>query len=217
MLRNIENKIDNINYNNRNLQFDHDFLCDYTEYYCPKKNCPVHSRILTNQRRKTQRDFNFIHGISLSPPQQAPLLQELQDLRLAKYELKRAKDEEEVLHTLQLAKLKQEKEDELAKIHRYKKRAEEEKKKLDALQNQVANSPSNRPEGQPEVAHPGAEAAVVEEVVDLKECVVCRDADKTIAFSPCGHIVTCSTCADKCSTCPICRGAITYRLKIYNI
>lgn len=57
---------------------------------------------------------------------------------------------------------------------------------------------------------------LLEKDATSKECVICRDADKCIAFAPCGHIVTCPSCANQCINCPICRTTLTLRLKVYT-
>uniref|UniRef100_A0A7S0SN43 RING-type domain-containing protein n=1 Tax=Mantoniella antarctica TaxID=81844 RepID=A0A7S0SN43_9CHLO len=36
-------------------------------------------------------------------------------------------------------------------------------------------------------------------------CVVCHEAAREVVFTPCGHLVMCALCGDKCESCPICR------------
>lgn len=37
------------------------------------------------------------------------------------------------------------------------------------------------------------------------ECIICRDAPINIVLAPCAHSITCTQCADRIETCPICR------------
>ena len=46
------------------------------------------------------------------------------------------------------------------------------------------------------------------------ECVICFSNMKDTVFAPCGHYMTCNSCAKSCKACPICRGAITHLLSI---
>ena len=46
-------------------------------------------------------------------------------------------------------------------------------------------------------------------------CSVCLENKKNILFSPCNHVACCSLCAQKCETCPICRGDIDNVLEIF--
>ncbi|KAG9140416.1 hypothetical protein Leryth_018545 [Lithospermum erythrorhizon] len=52
-----------------------------------------------------------------------------------------------------------------------------------------------------------------EDLYDWKTCVICYDEQKSCFFVPCGHCVTCETCAKRIiegenKTCPICRQSI---------
>ena len=49
---------------------------------------------------------------------------------------------------------------------------------------------------------------------DNSECVICISEIKDTIFSPCGHYMTCKTCASQCKKCPICRGDIICLLSI---
>jgi hypothetical protein len=51
-----------------------------------------------------------------------------------------------------------------------------------------------------------------------KECVLCYDRTKAIAFVPCGHLVACETCDHRAQIvrCPICQAAIKQRVRIFN-
>ena len=41
------------------------------------------------------------------------------------------------------------------------------------------------------------------------KCRICTDARIDVVFCPCGHMVSCSSCASNLDQCPICRGTIT--------
>ena len=49
----------------------------------------------------------------------------------------------------------------------------------------------------------------------VRNCVVCHERAREVAFDPCGHFVCCSECGLRVSTCPLCRGAIEKKLRIY--
>lgn len=50
--------------------------------------------------------------------------------------------------------------------------------------------------------------------LDLTECSICMSDTETepnllfVIFAPCGHYCACQDCAQKCKTCPMCRGEI---------
>lgn len=48
-----------------------------------------------------------------------------------------------------------------------------------------------------------------------EECAVCWSRPAQVALDPCGHLCACPTCADKLDRCPICRGSIDKRLRVY--
>lgn len=64
------------------------------------------------------------------------------------------------------------------------------------------------------------ESVVTSDNMTQHLCIVCIDNQKNIAFVPCGHSV-CTTCDEslqsrnKGSSCPLCRGEITGRLKLF--
>lgn len=55
----------------------------------------------------------------------------------------------------------------------------------------------------------------VSELIDDKICQVCMDAEVSVAFCPCGHVVCCSECANLCRECPLCRTQITYAQRVF--
>lgn len=49
----------------------------------------------------------------------------------------------------------------------------------------------------------------------IPKCIVCFGAGREIAFSPCGHMLCCSSCVIHFQTCPLCQKEIKYYLKIF--
>ncbi|XP_052711954.1 baculoviral IAP repeat-containing protein 7-B-like isoform X2 [Crassostrea angulata] len=49
----------------------------------------------------------------------------------------------------------------------------------------------------------------------LRQCNVCLEADACIHFRPCGHLCCCEACANRVTTCPLCRANIHEKLKTY--
>ncbi|CAG5129110.1 unnamed protein product [Candidula unifasciata] len=59
---------------------------------------------------------------------------------------------------------------------------------------------------------------LAEENRQLKEqklCKICMDEEVCVAFIPCGHLVSCSTCAPALNQCPICRAKIRGTIRTY--
>ena len=59
---------------------------------------------------------------------------------------------------------------------------------------------------------------LIEENKRLKDerlCKVCADKELGVVFIPCGHLVTCTTCAASLNNCPVCRSTITSLVKTY--
>jgi ATP-dependent DNA helicase PIF1 len=50
----------------------------------------------------------------------------------------------------------------------------------------------------------------------VKECVVCMQAQRNILFLPCKHLCVCNICDKMCDNCPICRVKIDEKMKIIN-
>lgn len=48
------------------------------------------------------------------------------------------------------------------------------------------------------------------------ECVVCMELESQVIFLPCGHVCCCQTCSDALQSCPLCRGSISQRVRIYH-
>lgn len=56
---------------------------------------------------------------------------------------------------------------------------------------------------------------------ELKEaiptpCSICLDNINDCTFIPCGHLCTCMSCAKQVTTCPLCRGVIMSRVKVFQ-
>ncbi|XP_051825215.1 E3 ubiquitin-protein ligase XIAP [Antechinus flavipes] len=48
-----------------------------------------------------------------------------------------------------------------------------------------------------------------------KLCKICMDENIAIVFIPCGHLVTCKSCAEAIDKCPMCYTVITFKQKIF--
>ena len=48
------------------------------------------------------------------------------------------------------------------------------------------------------------------------ECKVCFDAPVNVLLIPCRHLALCETCAALSKTCPVCRGHVSERLRVYT-
>jgi len=49
-----------------------------------------------------------------------------------------------------------------------------------------------------------------------KLCVVCQDAEKVMAFVPCGHKCACERCSVGLEACPLCRLPCDLKCRIYQ-
>eukprot|EP01065_Artemidia_motanka_P017868 TRINITY_DN21269_c0_g1_i1.p1 TRINITY_DN21269_c0_g1~~TRINITY_DN21269_c0_g1_i1.p1 ORF type:complete len:668 (+),score=145.02 TRINITY_DN21269_c0_g1_i1:57-2060(+) len=68
----------------------------------------------------------------------------------------------------------------------------------------------------PAAAAPAAAAVHHRLEPSSQDCVVCWTAARNVAVDPCGHIGMCSGCAERVSTCPICRGPVAKLLLVFN-
>lgn len=51
--------------------------------------------------------------------------------------------------------------------------------------------------------------------INMTECVICLDSQCEVIFLPCGHLCSCSICADKISAeCPMCRSSIEHKVRV---
>ncbi|XP_059404128.1 E3 ubiquitin-protein ligase LRSAM1-like isoform X2 [Carassius carassius] len=48
------------------------------------------------------------------------------------------------------------------------------------------------------------------------ECVVCMEHESQVIFLPCGHVCCCQTCSIALQSCPLCRGSISQRVRLYH-
>ncbi|XP_043094923.1 E3 ubiquitin-protein ligase LRSAM1 isoform X2 [Puntigrus tetrazona] len=48
------------------------------------------------------------------------------------------------------------------------------------------------------------------------ECVVCMERESQVIFLPCGHVCCCQTCSDALQSCPLCRGSLSQRVRLYH-
>uniref|UniRef100_A0A8C1SBU5 Leucine rich repeat and sterile alpha motif containing 1 n=1 Tax=Cyprinus carpio TaxID=7962 RepID=A0A8C1SBU5_CYPCA len=48
------------------------------------------------------------------------------------------------------------------------------------------------------------------------ECVVCMEHESQVIFLPCGHVCCCQTCSSALQSCPLCRGSISQRVRLYH-
>ncbi|KAM6985149.1 E3 ubiquitin-protein ligase LRSAM1 [Aplochiton taeniatus] len=48
------------------------------------------------------------------------------------------------------------------------------------------------------------------------ECVVCMETGCQVIFLPCGHVCCCQVCSDALRSCPLCRGEIGQRVRLYH-
>ncbi|XP_051907949.1 E3 ubiquitin-protein ligase LRSAM1 [Hippocampus zosterae] len=48
------------------------------------------------------------------------------------------------------------------------------------------------------------------------ECVVCMETGAQVIFLPCGHVCCCQVCSDALQNCPLCRGAVSQRVRLYR-
>lgn len=70
--------------------------------------------------------------------------------------------------------------------------------------------------GRDEIISMKADEVVKGDNVPLDDlCVVCMERRRVCAFLPCGHSVSCYSCAELMETCPVCRSEITGLCRIY--
>eukprot|EP00271_Cylindrocystis_brebissonii_P000759 TRINITY_DN10977_c0_g1_i1.p2 TRINITY_DN10977_c0_g1~~TRINITY_DN10977_c0_g1_i1.p2 ORF type:complete len:131 (-),score=23.13 TRINITY_DN10977_c0_g1_i1:884-1276(-) len=77
-----------------------------------------------------------------------------------------------------------------------------------------ADAPSPSPSGAPGGKRERRDERVEGSLPDL--CVICLEAKYSCAFSPCGHMCCCSSCASQLSDCPLCRRRIDHSLRVYR-
>ncbi|KAG7252572.1 hypothetical protein CRUP_019356, partial [Coryphaenoides rupestris] len=48
------------------------------------------------------------------------------------------------------------------------------------------------------------------------DCVVCMERGSQVIFLPCGHVCCCQVCSGALLNCPLCRGSISQRVRLYQ-
>ncbi|XP_061887355.1 E3 ubiquitin-protein ligase LRSAM1 isoform X1 [Entelurus aequoreus] len=48
------------------------------------------------------------------------------------------------------------------------------------------------------------------------ECVVCMETTAQVIFLPCGHVCCCQVCSGAMQNCPLCRSALSQRIRLYH-
>ena len=51
---------------------------------------------------------------------------------------------------------------------------------------------------------------------EKQPCVVCLDLPKETVFVDCGHMATCVSCAEKVTSCPLCRVPKTKFIRVFQ-
>ena len=85
-----------------------------------------------------------------------------------------------------------------------------------------ATDPQQRPTMAHVVASVGlellrADAAAQEQAAARNECVICCDAQRSVALVPCGHVCCCSDCAGDVHACPVCRRVVQERVTLFHV
>ncbi|XP_066569283.1 E3 ubiquitin-protein ligase LRSAM1 [Amia ocellicauda] len=60
-------------------------------------------------------------------------------------------------------------------------------------------------------------APSADEAAGSSECVVCMELESQVIFLPCGHVCCCQGCSSALLSCPLCRGDIAQRVRIYRL
>jgi len=61
---------------------------------------------------------------------------------------------------------------------------------------------------------------LLKENTELKEqrlCKICMTHEANMVFLPCGHLVSCASCAPALTLCPICRATIKGSIRTYIV
>ncbi|XP_063234033.1 baculoviral IAP repeat-containing protein 7-A-like [Bacillus rossius redtenbacheri] len=80
-------------------------------------------------------------------------------------------------------------------------------------------APASSREGDRTPAEPTSPASLEEEFRRLKEarlCKVCMDQEVSVVFLPCGHLVSCNSCAPSMRDCPMCRQPIRATVRTFH-
>lgn len=49
----------------------------------------------------------------------------------------------------------------------------------------------------------------------IEVCIICLDANREVAYLPCGHFTCCIACGGSMETCPVCRRDVDRTVRIY--
>lgn len=110
-----------------------------------------------------------------------------------------------------------------ASVDEYQEMGERMKARFNSIENGGVGDPSAPPTELDELtptaptlpnSEDGAPSAPPIETFQSAECVVCMERKCDIIFLPCGHLCSCSSCDRDLSVCPLCRAAISQRVKI---
>ncbi|XP_051714813.1 E3 ubiquitin-protein ligase XIAP [Oryctolagus cuniculus] len=83
----------------------------------------------------------------------------------------------------------------------------------------LVTAQKNSPHDESSQASLQKEVSTEEQLRRLQEerlCKICMDRNTAVVFIPCGHLVTCNTCAEAVDKCPMCYTVITFKQKIFT-
>jgi hypothetical protein len=88
---------------------------------------------------------------------------------------------------------------------------------IDRLKREGRKDAKAEPDGADEVIpNEEVEKPSEEDIIPKgQECCVCLSKRRTHVMIPCGHRAICEECAPAINTCPICRAAVTTKVKVF--
>ncbi|KAL1115186.1 hypothetical protein AAG570_007217 [Ranatra chinensis] len=78
-----------------------------------------------------------------------------------------------------------------------------------------------RSEGESSATEPNAQGASatagekLARLMDALSCRICMDAGIDTVLFPCAHVICCHVCAERCTSCPLCRSPIESAKRVY--
>lgn len=72
-------------------------------------------------------------------------------------------------------------------------------------------------QGSSSTARPSSPKDELKKLEEQKICKICRKENVEVLFLPCGHLVSCSQCSSTASQCPVCKMAVTDKIRIYAV
>uniref|UniRef100_A0A3Q2FUW7 Leucine rich repeat and sterile alpha motif containing 1 n=1 Tax=Cyprinodon variegatus TaxID=28743 RepID=A0A3Q2FUW7_CYPVA len=87
-------------------------------------------------------------------------------------------------------------------------------RELPSTSTMLTPSPPRSPRTPGTPVTPSAPAPV--EGPGSSECVVCMEKESQVIFLLCGHVCCCQVCSDAMLNCPLCRGTISQRIRLYH-